>query len=283
VSGRVERAARLAWRHVRSPCARCDGAGTRLYATGSTWRGGAAGQAVTPDVCDLCWGSGDATRPGVDLRELVRAASRRSEASAASLLAARLGGPATAHAPVLRRLAEVLDALPRTLPAETPPFDDACAALAATLRAMAEAVPAPAPTPRAATPRPLTDPQADELGKLLRSRQNTYGKARARVQNALVRLGLARFTDDSGAPADHGTYCEATPAGRAAHEAHLRRAAEAPEAPRVRCRGTDCRKPVALTPTGLLRPHNDLSGAPCAHAMTKPEEAHRADRRNDRP
>jgi len=282
VSAQPEHLARLEWRHVRVACARCGGSGVRLYATGATWRGGAAGQVATPDVCNLCWGSGDAARPGADLRELLRAASRRSHASASSLLAERLGAHGGAHAAALAHLAGLLDALALTHGVRPPLFVETCGALAATLRAMADASPAPPPPEAAAVTPELTEPQAAELRRLLEGRQNTYGKARSRVQNGLARLGLARFTDERGRPDPHGVYCEVTDGGRGAHAEHLRRAADRPKAPRARCRGSDCRKPVALTPKGLLRPHNDLSGAPCAHAMKKPEEADRADRRNDR-
>ena len=49
--------------YIRHPCAECGGSGYRLYASTATWRGGIGGQAMTTDVCDKCWGSGDATKP----------------------------------------------------------------------------------------------------------------------------------------------------------------------------------------------------------------------------
>ena len=49
-------------RGVEDPCGRCDGLGVRGYASTSTWRGGIGGQAITSDVCDECWGSGDSYR-----------------------------------------------------------------------------------------------------------------------------------------------------------------------------------------------------------------------------
>lgn len=52
------------------PCARCTGLGSRTYGSTTTWRGGIGGQAMKPDVCDKCWGSGDAMRPGVNLKAL---------------------------------------------------------------------------------------------------------------------------------------------------------------------------------------------------------------------
>lgn len=63
----------LDWRGVTVPCPICTGSGRRGYANTATWRGGAGGQMMTDDVCDACWGSGDADRPGVDLRRALKA------------------------------------------------------------------------------------------------------------------------------------------------------------------------------------------------------------------
>lgn len=60
----------LAWRGVETPCRGCGGAGTRAYGSTATWRGGVGGQSMTSDVCDRCWGTGDAERHGANLREL---------------------------------------------------------------------------------------------------------------------------------------------------------------------------------------------------------------------
>lgn len=60
----------LAWRGVDTPCRGCGGAGTRSYGSTATWRGGVGGQSMTSDVCDRCWGTGDADRHGTNLREL---------------------------------------------------------------------------------------------------------------------------------------------------------------------------------------------------------------------
>ncbi len=51
-----------------TPCERCHGAGCYSYSSTATWRGGMGGQAFTTDVCDACWGTGDAHQRGVDLR-----------------------------------------------------------------------------------------------------------------------------------------------------------------------------------------------------------------------
>ena len=57
-------------RGVRDACEVCHGLGTRLYGSGSTWRGGMGTASMEYDVCDVCWGSGDKFRHGEDLRKM---------------------------------------------------------------------------------------------------------------------------------------------------------------------------------------------------------------------
>jgi hypothetical protein len=49
----------LEQRGVSNMCTHCSGLGVKSYGDTSTWHGGAGGQAITSDVCDHCWGSGD--------------------------------------------------------------------------------------------------------------------------------------------------------------------------------------------------------------------------------
>lgn len=76
--------ARHAWlcdvRYVDSPCPGCSGAGVKVYGSTSTWRGGIGGQAMTPGVCDKCWGSGDAERPWPSWRAIHRERERAERA-----------------------------------------------------------------------------------------------------------------------------------------------------------------------------------------------------------
>ena len=65
----------LEWRGIdRSagdePCPNCGGSGVKIYGDTSTWRKGIGGQMITADVCDKCWGSGNAKNPWINLREL---------------------------------------------------------------------------------------------------------------------------------------------------------------------------------------------------------------------
>lgn len=61
-----------ALRGVQTPCPGCSGLGVKLYGSTATWRGGIGGAAMTNDVCDECWGSGDAERPWPSHRLLGR-------------------------------------------------------------------------------------------------------------------------------------------------------------------------------------------------------------------
>lgn len=57
-------------RGVDTPCPVCNGLGTMSYGDTSTWRHKSGGHLLTVDVCDCCWGSGDANRRGADLRAM---------------------------------------------------------------------------------------------------------------------------------------------------------------------------------------------------------------------
>lgn len=71
----------LAWRGLayREPCKECGGSGVVTYGSTATWRGGIGGSAMTEDVCDKCWGSGDADKPWPSHREFY--AMKRKEES----------------------------------------------------------------------------------------------------------------------------------------------------------------------------------------------------------
>lgn len=59
----------LSMRGVINPCPRCSGLGVRSYGSTSTWRGGPGGQMVTKDICNSCWGSGDAKNHWLNLKK----------------------------------------------------------------------------------------------------------------------------------------------------------------------------------------------------------------------
>lgn len=65
----------LEWRGISVlngdvPCPECGGSGVKAYGDTSTWQKGIGGQMITSDVCDNCWGSGNAKQPWTNLREL---------------------------------------------------------------------------------------------------------------------------------------------------------------------------------------------------------------------
>jgi len=53
----------LEWRGIDTPCTKCGGTGYVVYGSTATFWGGIGGQAMTKDVCNKCWGSGDMHRP----------------------------------------------------------------------------------------------------------------------------------------------------------------------------------------------------------------------------
>lgn len=55
-------------RSVDNPCFACHGYGVKTYGSTSIWRGGIGGQAMTPGICNACWGSGDPDRPWMNLK-----------------------------------------------------------------------------------------------------------------------------------------------------------------------------------------------------------------------
>ena len=63
-------AAIFSWLDIEHPCPTCGGRGRRSYPSTATWHGGIGGQMITGDVCDTCWGSGDADRHWTNLRVL---------------------------------------------------------------------------------------------------------------------------------------------------------------------------------------------------------------------
>lgn len=60
----------LMLRGIEDPCKACSGSGVKAYSNTTTWAGGIGGQMITSDICDKCWGTGDAYRKGVNLRVL---------------------------------------------------------------------------------------------------------------------------------------------------------------------------------------------------------------------
>lgn len=101
----------LRWRDIQDKgdaCRVCQGAGVRAYSSTATWRGGIGGQAITGDVCDACWGSGDRWRPGADLRKLRDEEGDRVAKSAVDALARAAGATFSTAAPQVRAIVKLL-------------------------------------------------------------------------------------------------------------------------------------------------------------------------------
>ncbi len=62
----------LDWRNILEgqECERCQGTGGITYGSTATWHGGIGGSAMTYDVCNKCWGSGNANRPWTNLKRV---------------------------------------------------------------------------------------------------------------------------------------------------------------------------------------------------------------------
>jgi len=96
-------------RGVNTPCPACEGPGTRWYSSGATWRGGMGTASFATDVCDVCWGTGDAQRHGVNLRELEAARDAWEDTEAVQYFARSLGIRFTGAKERLEELAKLCE------------------------------------------------------------------------------------------------------------------------------------------------------------------------------
>ena len=64
---------------IADACKDCAGAGVKTYGSTSTWHGGIGGQAMTNDVCNKCWGSGNKNKPWPSHREFYAIKKRLNE------------------------------------------------------------------------------------------------------------------------------------------------------------------------------------------------------------
>lgn len=125
----------LRLRGVETPCETCHGLGTRTYSNGATWRGGMGTCMSEKDICDTCWGTGDAHRTGVNLRKQRDEETHRVAVAALYLYADKAGaGIGTMHAAV-EAVAVELVAMTKTRNKVRPPwFSLVCESLAQSLR-----------------------------------------------------------------------------------------------------------------------------------------------------
>lgn len=109
----LERLLRLRGVHPEDACPTCRGVGRRMYSNTSGWRGGIGGAAMTYDVCDACWGSGDAHRPGVDLRSLMAGRASWEAEQALLYLSRAVGADTRTLRGYVSRLADLAEAQTR--------------------------------------------------------------------------------------------------------------------------------------------------------------------------
>lgn len=100
-------------RNVGTPCSACHGMGVKWYSSGATWHGGMGTASCEKDVCDTCWGSGDAEKHWLDLRENAKERSRWEASQVVAWFKDRVG---FASDTILRRSFDELD---RVLDKET--------------------------------------------------------------------------------------------------------------------------------------------------------------------
>lgn len=130
----------LRMRCVEEPCTKCHGLGVRGYPSTATWRGGVGGSLITVDVCDACWGTGDADRTGVNLRRLFAEEDARVAARAVTLLGESVGVGMDTMRPAVAALVKELESLSKTKNKPRPPwFSLACEQVAKALKAGVEA------------------------------------------------------------------------------------------------------------------------------------------------
>ena len=72
----------LEWRSIQRQedvCPTCGGGGTRAYPSTALWSGGIGRSMISSGTCDTCWGSGDITLKGADLRIHMQLLEKRYE------------------------------------------------------------------------------------------------------------------------------------------------------------------------------------------------------------
>lgn len=126
-------------RGVHAPCAKCRGLGSFLYGSTSTWRGGMGGCAMTWDVCDTCWGSGDAEKTWTDIRQLEAEQDRQVRIRAMRWLSTSIGANHYSMHKAILELAGELDKFVRGRKERAPYFAELCRMFASELRSAVEA------------------------------------------------------------------------------------------------------------------------------------------------
>lgn len=126
----------IADRGVDTPCENCNGLGTICYPDSNTWRE-SSGRVVlrmfTHDVCNVCWGTGDEHRHGVNLQEIEATTNLRIAQVTVDRLARVAGATLKVSRKAVDALREQLELLAQKGKEYPPYFSKICRALADTL------------------------------------------------------------------------------------------------------------------------------------------------------
>jgi hypothetical protein len=117
-------------RHSGEDCKTCAGNGWRWYSNTSTWRRGMGGCAMTRDLCDSCWGSGDANQSWTNLQDWRDNDDQRIHEQALKLLAEAAGATFIVCQPAATEIVKELRKLARGRKARPQWFQNMCDALA---------------------------------------------------------------------------------------------------------------------------------------------------------
>lgn len=90
-------------------CVQCNGIGVKMYSSTATWRGGVGGAAMTRDVCDTCWGSGEKDKTWTNLRTIAQETERRVAERAVTVIADRAGANFATSRGSVEKIIEMLD------------------------------------------------------------------------------------------------------------------------------------------------------------------------------
>lgn len=121
-------------RGVEVPCETCRGYGVKTYSSGATWRGGMGTTSSEKDVCNACWGSGDANRSWLNLKTCEADAARQIAEQSLKHLCTAAGSNMSVMRPALEELIAELERMARGRKARPPFFVDACLSLVSAIK-----------------------------------------------------------------------------------------------------------------------------------------------------
>jgi len=110
-------------------CPPCGGWGLKWYSSGATWRGGMGTASSAQDVCNFCWGSGNSSKPWLNLKTLQEDIELEISRRAHMLLADAAGTNIGAMQPAIYELVLELEKFSRGRKPRAAFFVDLCLSL----------------------------------------------------------------------------------------------------------------------------------------------------------